>query len=80
MKDIKYRVRIHLKNDKDITVFLDRDKALQLFDQIYEVFSGNLSDNSIEVISDTEFGNIKETILIRGNEVMYVTSQEHLHE
>jgi hypothetical protein len=74
MPSEKRRITIHLRNDQDITVFLKKDSTTSLIDQIYDVFSGELSDNCIEVISDTDIG--KEVILLRADEVIYVKTQE----
>jgi len=74
MSGEKRRITIHLRNNQDITVFLKKDASTLLVDQIYDVFSGELSDNCIEVISDTDIG--REVILLRADEVIYVKTQE----
>ncbi len=59
-------------------LFLKKDAATALVDQIYDVFSGELTDNCIEVISDTDIG--REVILLRADEVMYIKTQEESDE
>lgn len=69
-------VTIHLKNFQTITIYLDKDRTIALIDQIYDVFSGELNDNCIEIITDTDLG--KEVVLLKADEVVYVRTQGHI--
>ena len=59
----KFKVSITLKNQKDILVYLDKQSAVNLVDQFYDLCSGQLDDNCFEVVIPNEHGN--EYILIK---------------
>ena len=67
------RVSIALKEARSITVFLSDEETQHLLEQFYEVCSGELEDNVIEVITNA---NGYETTLIKGDEIMYIQSME----
>jgi hypothetical protein len=73
----EYKTSIVLKNsDREISVFLSKDESQKLLDQIYNVFSGEFSDNCIEVLNYDKDHDSVETILLKADEVLYVKSQE----
>lgn len=73
----EYKTSIILKNsDREISVFLSKDESQKLLDQIYNVFSGEFSDNCIEVLNYDKDHDSVETILLKADEVLYVKSQE----
>jgi len=75
----EYKTSIVLKNsDREISVFLSKDESQKLLDQIYNVFSGEFSDNCIEVLNYDKDHDSVETILLKADEVLYVKSQEVL--
>lgn len=67
-----FKVTITLKNEKEITVFLDKKAAENLVDQFYDLCSGQLDDNCFEIVSPCISGN--EYILIKADEILYVQS------
>jgi hypothetical protein len=71
------KICIALKDSRSITVFLDKDSTQQLFDQFYEICSGNLQDNVVEVTTND---NCFESTLIRADEILYIQSREELDE
>jgi len=70
----KFKVTITLKNQKDIMVYLDKQGAVNLVDQFYDLCSGQLDDNCFEVVIPSDNGN--EYILIKADEILYVQSKE----
>ena len=70
----KFKVTITLKNQKDILVYLDKQSAVNLVDQFYDLCSGQLDDNCFEVVVPNHQGN--EYILIKADEILYVQSKE----
>ena len=70
----KFKVTITLKNQKDILVYLDKQSAVNLVDQFYDLCSGQLDDNCFEVVIRNDNGN--EYILIKAAEILYVQSKE----
>ena len=72
----KFKVTITLKNQKDILVYLDKQSAVNLVDQFYDLCSGQLDDNCFEVVMPTDHGS--EYILIKADEILYVQSKEVL--
>jgi hypothetical protein len=70
----KFKVTITLKNFKEILVYLDKQAAVNLVDQFYDLCSGHLDDNCFEVVVANEKGN--EYILIKADEILYVQSKE----
>ena len=70
----KFKVTITLKNQKDIMVYLDKQGAVNLVDQFYDLCSGQLDDNCFEVVMPSDSGN--EYILIKADEILYVQSKE----
>ena len=70
----KFKVTITLKNQKDIMVYLDKQGAVNLVDQFYDLCSGQLDDNCFEVVIPSDNGN--EYILIKADEIFYVQSKE----
>jgi len=72
----KFKVIITLKNFKEILVYLDKQGAVNLVDQFYDLCSGDLDDNCFEVVIPSANGN--EYILIKADEILYVQSKEVL--
>ncbi|MCW4040571.1 MAG: hypothetical protein NWE83_07445 [Candidatus Bathyarchaeota archaeon] len=71
---MKYsKISIALK-DREISVYLSPNEARDLLDQFYEVFSGELTDNCVEIRSHEEHG-LSETILVKADQVLYVKVQ-----
>jgi len=70
----KFKVTITLKNQKDILVYLDKQSAVNLVDQFYDLCSGQLDDNCFEIVIPNDHGN--EYILIKADEILYVQSRE----
>ena len=70
----KFKVTITLKNFKEILVYLDKQSAVNLVDQFYDLCSGQLDDNCFEVFIRNDSGN--EYILIKADEILYVQSKE----
>jgi len=74
----KFKVTITLKNFKEILVYLDKQGAVNLVDQFYDLCSGDLDDNCFEVVIPSISGN--EYILIKADEILYVQSKEVLED
>ena len=74
----KFKVTITLKNFKEILVYLDKQGAVNLVDQFYDLCSGDLDDNCFEVVILSISGN--EYILIKADEILYVQSKEVLED
>ena len=72
---MKYnKISIALKDNREVSVDLSPEEARDLLDQFYEVFSGGLTDNCIEIRSCGEYG-FSETILVKADQVLYVKEQ-----
>ena len=76
MSHKQFKVTITLKNLKEILVYLDKQSAVNLVDQFYDLCSGQLDDNCFEVVMPTDHGS--EYILIKADEILYVQSKEVL--
>lgn len=69
------RVSIALKDSKEIHIYLATEEAAKLLDQMYSIWSGELSDNCFEITGEHEEG-CSETILLRADQVIYCRSRE----
>lgn len=70
MSNPEKKVTIVSKN-REVTIFLNKKSTEKLFDQAYDVFSGEIDDNCIEIISENG-----EHVIIRADEIVYLKSQE----
>jgi hypothetical protein len=74
MKKNHSRVSIALKDSKEMHIYLTSDEASKLLDQMYSIWSGELSDNCLEITGEYEEG-CSQTILVRADHIVYCVSR-----
>jgi hypothetical protein len=63
------RVTIYLDESKEVICYMTDLLAREVVDQIYQLFTKELTDNCLEIIS--EYDGIRETILIRADKIKF---------
>lgn len=71
----RHKVIIAIRDATPIAVYLTTEKRDSLMDQFYEVCSGHLDDNVLEITTND---NCNETTLVRVEEILYIRSIESI--
>ena len=70
---MRHKVTVAIRNAAPISVFLDDTAKDELIDQFYEICSGHLDDNFLEIRTDE---NCQERVLLKASEVLYIQCME----
>lgn len=63
------KIIIYLDESREIVCYMNSLLAREVVDQIYKSFTGELTDNCLEIISDND--GVRETILVRANKIKF---------